>query len=152
MQAMGLKRALFLDRDGVINADVGYAYRSEQIEFLPGIFERCRNACAQGYLIIIVTNQSGIGRGYYSDEDFHLLMRWMLEQFTREGCPITAYYYCPHTPEDHCECRKPKPGMIWQAAGEHGIDLANSILIGDKPTDIEAGSAAGIKDCRLVSA
>jgi D-glycero-D-manno-heptose 1,7-bisphosphate phosphatase len=113
-----MNKALFLDRDGVINVDVGYAHSPEQITFVSGIFDVCRTAVAQGYQLIIITNQSGIGRGYYSEEQFHVLMQWMSKEFEKEGCPLTAYYYCPHTPADGCDCRKPKAGMILQAAKE----------------------------------
>ena len=142
-----MQKALFLDRDGVVNKDVGYAHRVDQIEFMPGIFELCRAAHAAGELIIIVTNQSGIGRGYYSEADFHALMQWMCERFTEEGASITAYYFCPHLPEDACHCRKPQPGMILQAAREWNIDLAHSRLIGDKESDLEAGRAVGLGKC-----
>ncbi|MDX2072760.1 MAG: HAD family hydrolase [Alphaproteobacteria bacterium] len=145
-----MERALFLDRDGVVNVEIDYAYLPAQITFMPGIFELCRRAHAAGEKIIIVTNQSGIGRGFYSEADFHALMAWMKEKFTEEGAPLTAYYFCPHLPEDGCACRKPKPGMIVQAAKDWNIDLGNSRLLGDKQSDIEAGTAAGIIDCCLV--
>ena len=146
-----VKRALFLDRDGVINKDIGFACLPEQIEFMPGIFDVCRAAHASGELIIIITNQSGIGRGLYSEAQFHALMEWMKERFAGEGAPITSYYFCPHLPEDGCECRKPKPGMLLRAAKEWNIDLAHSRLIGDKETDLEAGRAAGIPPAALTS-
>ena len=152
MQAIippALHKALFLDRDGVINRDVDFAHLPEQIEFMPGIFEQCRKASAEGFLLIVVTNQSGIGRGLYSEAQFHELMRWMMAQFKKESCPLTAYYFCPHLPEAGCDCRKPKPGMIFQAAREHHIDLAGSVLIGDRQSDVEAGNAAGVGDVRL---
>src|SRR5271163_2190256 len=96
---MSSRKALFLDRDGVINVESGYIYKPEQVVFVDGIFDFCGKARAQGYLLIIMTNQSGIGRGLFSEEDFQALMRWMGERFTREGCPLTAYYFCPHHPE-----------------------------------------------------
>ncbi len=145
-----MNKALFLDRDGVINVDVGYAHLPEQITFVAGIFDVCRTAVVQGYQLIIVTNQSGIGRGYYSEEQFHVLMQWMSKEFEKEGCPLTAYYHCPHTPDDGCECRKPKAGMILQAAKDHALNLSASMLIGDKESDIEAGKTAGVGECRLV--
>jgi D-glycero-D-manno-heptose 1,7-bisphosphate phosphatase len=143
-------KALFLDRDGVINVDVDYAYLPAQIEFMPGVFDLCRAAHANSERIIIITNQSGIARGFYSEEDFTVLMQWMCVRFEEEGCPVTAYYHCPHLPDDGCECRKPKPGMILQAAKDWDIDLANSRLIGDKQTDLEAGRAAGILNVQLI--
>jgi D-glycero-D-manno-heptose 1,7-bisphosphate phosphatase len=142
-----MHKALFLDRDGVINTDVGYAHRIDQITFMPGIFDLCRAAHAAGERIIVITNQSGIGRGYFSESDVRVLMEWMVQRFEAEGCPLTAYYYCPHTPDDACECRKPKPGMLLRAAKEWDIDLAASRFIGDKETDMEAGRAAGVGSC-----
>ena len=145
-----MRKALFLDRDGVVNVDVGYAHRPEQIEFMPNIFDIARAAHAAGDLIIIITNQSGIGRGLYSEADFHALMTWMCERFATEDAPITAYYFCPHRPEDGCACRKPRPAMILQAAKDWNIDLAHSRLIGDKESDMEAGRAAGVAELELI--
>lgn len=142
---MDKRKALFLDRDGVINADTGYPHKPEQIEFLPGIFELCRAAKAKGYLLIVVTNQAGIARGYYTDEDFHALMRWMGARFTEEGCAWDAYYYCPHHPDDGCACRKPMPGMLLKAVEEWGVDPASSIMIGDRETDRQAALGAGVE-------
>lgn len=151
-------KAIFLDRDGVINIDTNYAHLPEHITFVDGIFDFCRAAKAKGYILIIITNQAGIGRGYYTEAQFHTLMQWMLARFEKEDCPITAYYFCPHHPEhgqgDYkqvCECRKPKPGMILKAAKEHDIDLGQSMLIGDNQTDIEAGKAVGIGELHLFS-
>jgi D-glycero-D-manno-heptose 1,7-bisphosphate phosphatase len=144
-------KAIFLDRDGVINRDTGYAHLPEQIEFLPGLFDFCRAAHAQGYMLIVITNQAGIARGFYSEETFHALMHWMEERFKKEGAPLSGYYFCPHHPDANCNCRKPKPAMILQAADEHDIDLAHSILIGDKQSDIEAGRTAGVGRLELFS-
>ncbi len=153
-----MNKALFLDRDGVINIDVGHAHLPEQIEFIPGIFDFCRQAHAAGYKIIIVTNQSGIARGLYGKPEFHALMSWMAARFAQENCAWTAYYFCPHHPDfgnaryrKICDCRKPRPGMILQAAKEWNINLSASLLIGDKDTDIEAGKAAGVGRCELFS-
>lgn len=146
-----LRKALFLDRDGVINIDHGYVHTPENCEFVEGIFALCAAAQAQGYLIIIVTNQAGIGRGYYSEAQFHAFTAWIHAQFAQQNITITQTYYCPHHPEagqgeyrQNCHCRKPQPGMILQAAREHGIDLRESILIGDKESDVQAGRAAGV--------
>ncbi|MFN7900421.1 MAG: D-glycero-alpha-D-manno-heptose-1,7-bisphosphate 7-phosphatase [Synechococcaceae cyanobacterium] len=143
--------ALFLDRDGVINIDKGYVYRREDIIFVDGIFELCRAALRHGYSIIIITNQAGIGRGYYSEADFATLTEWMIGKFAEQDVEIAAVYYCPHHPvhgigpyKTDSPFRKPRPGMILQAAKEHCIDLARSMLVGDKISDIEAGSAAGV--------
>ena len=143
--------AIFLDRDGVINHDYEYVHKAENFVFINDVFDCCKQFIKQGYIIVIITNQSGIARGYYSEEDFNLLNQWMLEQFKLNHIDITATYFCPHHSikgvgnyKTDCECRKPKPGMIQQAAQEHHINLAQSILIGDNLSDIKAGKAAGI--------
>ncbi len=148
---MSVNKALFLDRDGVINVDHGYVSQKEQFEFINGIFELCNHAKAMNYMIIIVTNQSGIGRGYYSQADFDVLTAWMSAEFAKQGISITQVYNCPHHPEKaegdykiDCQCRKPQPGMILQAAAEHHIDVTQSVLIGDKMSDMKAAEAAGI--------
>lgn len=143
--------ALFLDRDGVVNVDKGYVHTPEETEFIPGIFELVADANARGYKVIIVTNQAGIGRGYYTEEVFHGYMDWVRAEFEARGARIDAVYFCPHHPEHGvgeykqlCECRKPKPRMILQAAEEHGIELGNSVMLGDKQSDMQAAEAAGV--------
>jgi D-glycero-D-manno-heptose 1,7-bisphosphate phosphatase len=150
------RRALFLDRDGVINVDHGYVHRSEDFEFIDGIFDLCRYAHAQGWLLVVVTNQAGIARGLYTESDFHELTRWMLARFATEGAPITAVYYCPTHPtvgegtyRRESFRRKPNPGMLLEAAQEHGIDLQASVLVGDKDSDMQAGVSAGVGTCIL---
>jgi D-glycero-D-manno-heptose 1,7-bisphosphate phosphatase len=147
-----LKPALFLDRDGVINRDHGYVGRIEDFEFIPGIFDLVRFACQTlGWPVIVTTNQSGIGRGLFDEAAYQRLTHWMRERFRAEGAPLTAVYHCPYHPEygigaykqDH-PWRKPRPGMILEAAADHGVDLAGSALIGDGQRDIEAGAAAGV--------
>jgi len=145
------RRALFLDRDGVINVDRGYVCTQDQFEFVEGIFELCRYATHLGYLIIVVTNQAGIGRGYYSEGEFLALTEWMCGVFRDRGAPIAKVYYCPFHPEFgvgsykvESTFRKPGPGMILHAAAEFGIDLRRSVLVGDKETDILAGINAGV--------
>lgn len=149
-------RALFLDRDGVINVDHGYVHRPDQFEFIEGIFELCSKAIRLNYLIIVVTNQAGIGRGYYTEQQFHELTRWMCQEFATQDVRIDQVYFCPYhakhgvgTYKKESAFRKPEPGMILQAAKEFGIDLAMSVLVGDKETDIQAGIAAGI-GCSLL--
>ncbi|WP_434637398.1 D-glycero-beta-D-manno-heptose 1,7-bisphosphate 7-phosphatase [Sulfurimonas sp. NW7] len=141
-----MTKALFLDRDGVINVEKNYVYKIEDFEFVDGIFDVCKHFQSQGYIIIVITNQAGIARGYYSEDDFHKLTRWMLEEFSKEGINISKVYHCPHHPEftGECECRKPKPGMILEAQKEFDIDLSKSILVGDKESDIKSGINAGI--------
>lgn len=149
--------AVFLDRDGVINIDHAYVHRPEDFTFIDGVFDGCRALQEAGYHLVIVTNQSGIGRGYYSTDDFLACTDWMKAQFQKHGVHIDAVYYCPHHPEKaleayrcQCSCRKPEPGMIFQAAQELNIDLKHSAIIGDKVSDVQAGSAAGIPSRILV--
>ncbi len=146
-------KALFLDRDGVINVEKEYLYKIEEVAFVTGIFELCRHYQQQGYLIIIVTNQSGIARGMYTEEDFAQLSAWMQEAFAKEGITISAIYNCPHHPDftGDCACRKPKPKMLLDAARQYGLDMAHSLLIGDSERDIEAAVAAGVGETVLLS-
>lgn len=146
-----MNKAVFLDRDGVINKDTGYVYKAEDFHFLNGIFHFCRVAQKNGYLLIVVTNQAGIARGYYTEDDFLALNRWMLERFKEEGIQIASVYYCPFHPKhgigiyrQDSKDRKPNPGMLLKAQDQFQIDLSHSVLIGDKDSDIEAGYAAGV--------
>lgn len=147
-----MKKALFLDRDGVINHNYGYVYRQENFEFEDGIFELCRAAQDLGYLLIIATNQSGIARGYYTEADFENITRWMLDRFQQEGVNITDVFYCPYHPEhgigdyrrDSFD-RKPNPGMLLQAKAKYGLSIADCIMLGDKPSDIAAAKSAGMR-------
>ena len=153
MATASKQKALFLDRDGVINIEKNYLYKIEDVEFVDGIFELCRHFQALGYLIIVVTNQSGIARGIYSEADFFKLSEWMIEQFKNEGITITHIYHCPHHPEysGECECRKPKPKMLLDAAASYNINMEDSILIGDHERDIEAAIAAKVGEQVLIS-
>ncbi|NCU38315.1 D-glycero-beta-D-manno-heptose 1,7-bisphosphate 7-phosphatase [Candidatus Saccharibacteria bacterium] len=144
--------ALFLDRDGVINVDHGYVSKPEQFDFIEGIFDLVVAANQTGYLTVVVTNQAGIGRGYYTEADFHRLTDWMCRQFAMRGAQIDAVYYCPSHPEHGIgeyrkddDCRKPAPGMLLQAQNELDIDLKRSVLVGDKLSDIQAGERAGVE-------
>jgi D-glycero-D-manno-heptose 1,7-bisphosphate phosphatase len=151
--------ALFLDRDGVINVDHGYVSKRENFDFVPGIFDVCRAARRLGHAIFVVTNQAGIGRGYYSEEDFHTLTKWMCNVFESQDATIDKVYFCPTHPQHgvghykvESDLRKPGPGMILQARREFGIALGRSMLIGDNLSDIAAGRAAGVAcNCLLVS-
>lgn len=154
---MNRRRALFLDRDGIVNIEKNYLYKVEDFEFCPGIFELCQYFLDKEYWIFLITNQAGIAKGYYTEEDFITLNQWMLQQFTKKGITIQEAFYCPHHPKGSkplysidCNCRKPKPGMLLRAAEKYSIDLKNSILIGDKESDIEAGIQAGIQANWLV--
>lgn len=145
------RRALFLDRDGVINVDKHYVHRVEDFEFMPGIFGLCSTAVELGYVPVVVTNQAGIGRGYYTEADFGRLTAWMLGEFRQRGVDIARVYHCPYHPtegigEYRCESfdRKPNPGMLLRARDELALDLSRSVFVGDKDSDIMAGRSAGI--------
>ena len=146
-----MKKALFLDRDGVVNVEKDYLYKIEDFEFIDGIFDLCRYHASQGYLIFIVTNQSGIARGYYSEDDFQVLTEWMRSEFLKKGIKIQEVYYCPHHPDitGECECRKPKPKMLLDAQKKYNLDMQNSLLVGDRQRDIDAGFNAGVSRAYL---
>jgi len=145
------RRAAFLDRDGVINVDHGYVSRREDFQFVPGVLDGARRLHELGFALVVVTNQSGIGRGFYSVDAFTELTDWMKAEFRMAGAPLAGVYYCPHHPQDaigdyrrECDCRKPAPGMLLRAARELGIDLAGSIMFGDRASDLDAARAAGV--------
>ncbi|GAA6205755.1 D-glycero-beta-D-manno-heptose 1,7-bisphosphate 7-phosphatase [Thalassotalea sp. SU-HH00458] len=153
-----MNKALFLDRDGIINVDHGYVYQKENFEFTDGIFELCLEASNKGYKLIVITNQSGIGRGKYTVDQFKELTHWMTDQFKAKNIDIDDVYFCPHHPTKGineylkvCECRKPKPGLILKAAKKYDIDLKHSVFIGDKGSDMEAAAAAGINNRILLA-
>lgn len=140
-----MKKAIFLDRDGtLIENGEGYQYKKEQLSFLPGVLEGLKHIKTD-YLLFIITNQSGIGRGYYTKEDFLSFNSLMLKKLNDNGIRITKTYFCPHAPGDACECRKPSPFYILKAKEEYNLDLNKSWMIGDSETDIGSASAAGIK-------
>lgn len=144
------KKIIYLDRDGVINEDFGYVSQISNFKFVDGVFEACKSFIDLGYEIIVVTNQSGIARGYYSLEDFKTLTNFMLDEFRKQGINILKVYFCPHSPEVNCECRKPKNGMILQSLNDFSIDLKNSWLIGDKISDIECAKNGNIANKILI--
>ncbi|MEI6049295.1 MAG: HAD family hydrolase [Bacteroidota bacterium] len=146
-----MNKALFLDRDGVINVDNGHTYQMKDFEFSEGIFDLCRKYSDDGYIILVITNQAGIAKGYYTETDFIKLTDWMTEQFSNNRVIITKVYYCPHHPDitGFCQCRKPNPGMILQATNELNLDISECVLIGDKESDLEAGRRAGIPESNL---
>lgn len=145
-----INKAIFLDRDGVINKEIGYLHKTKDFKFIDGVFEACNYFQEKGYLIIIITNQSGIGRGYYTEEDFHILNNWMNKHFRINGINITDIFFCPHAPDDDCNCRKPKPGLIQDALQKHSIGIERSWIVGDKESDITAGNLAGIENTIIV--
>jgi D-glycero-D-manno-heptose 1,7-bisphosphate phosphatase len=153
MKANGraLRRAAFLDRDGVINIDRGYVFRRENFQFVAGALEGARRLHELGFLLVVASNQSGIGRGLYTEDEFHALTTWMRNEFLAAGAPLAGVYFCPHHPTEGlggyrrtCKCRKPAPGMLLAAARELGIDLGSSAMFGDKMSDLEAARAAGV--------
>lgn len=151
------ERALFLDRDGVVNVEVGYLHRAEEVRFVDGIFSLCRTAMALGYRLIVVTNQAGIARGYYTEDDFHALMEYMRSKLRAEGVELDAVYFCPFHPEhgiglyrrEH-EDRKPGTGMLQRGASEFDLDLRQSLLVGDRCSDIAAANAAELRQAFLI--
>lgn len=157
MNGNGSGRALFLDRDGVVNEEVGYLHRVEDVRFVEGIFSLCRTAARLGYKLIVVTNQAGIARGYYTEADFEHLMEWMRGALRAEGVELDAVYHCPFHPEhgvgrykrEH-EDRKPGTGMLRRGAREFGISLEESIMVGDRCSDIAAANTAGLRQAFLV--
>jgi D-glycero-D-manno-heptose 1,7-bisphosphate phosphatase len=147
----GTRRGLILDRDGVVNEDSGYLHRIEDCRFVDGIFELAAAFAGRGFTIVIASNQSGIGRGYYTEADFDRLMGWMKGEFARRGVTLAAVYHCPDHPTEGIgryrrpnPWRKPGPGMLLQAARDLDLDLARCWTVGDQATDIEAGRAAGV--------
>jgi len=143
-------KTIFLDRDGVINKEVNYLYKIEEFEFINGTFDACLYFLKLGYKIIIISNQSGISRGYYTEKDYQKLTQWMISQFNKNGIEILDTLHCPHSPEFNCNCRKPKPGMFNVAISRYSIDFEASWMIGDKETDITAANLAGISNTILV--
>jgi D-glycero-D-manno-heptose 1,7-bisphosphate phosphatase len=140
------QKAIFIDRDGVINIEKDYLYKIDDFEFIDGVFSSLRYLQTLGYLLFIITNQSGIGRKYYTVDDFNILTKWMLKKFEDNNIIINDIQYCPHTPQENCECRKPKTLMIDNICLKFDIDLDKSWLIGDKNSDILCAKNANIKN------
>jgi D-glycero-D-manno-heptose 1,7-bisphosphate phosphatase len=148
-----MNKVLFLDRDGVINLDIHYLYRIEDCVFTEGIFDLVKSYQDKGYLIIVVTNQAGIAKGLYTEADYFKLRDYIHSEFANRSITITAEYYCPHHPDytGDCNCRKPKPGMLLQAARDWNIDMAKSIMIGDKESDMFAAKRAEVGERILIN-
>jgi len=143
-------KTIFLDRDGVINKEINYLHKIDNFEFIDGIFDACLHFQSLGYKIIIITNQSGISRGYYTLGDYQKLTQWMLNQFEYNNINILDIFHCPHVPESNCDCRKPKPGMFLKAKFKHNTDMEKSWMIGDSEIDVMAANLAGISNTILV--
>ncbi|OGZ24014.1 MAG: hypothetical protein A2896_01465 [Candidatus Nealsonbacteria bacterium RIFCSPLOWO2_01_FULL_43_32] len=139
-------RAVFLDRDGTINInEPEYPHKKEDFKFIPGVLPALRKLSKTDYKIIIVTNQLGVGRGYFTEKDLQEIHRYMLSQFKKSGIRIDRIYYCIHTERDNCSCRKPKTGMTESAAKDFGLNLSKSWIVGDSPKDIQMGREANLK-------
>ena len=149
---MKKQKAAFFDRDGTLIKDVSYLSNINQIELIPGIINFCLKLQKAGYRLFVVTNQSGISRGYF-DENFVLETHRVLnDMFLKDGVRFVKWYYCPHGPDDMCECRKPKPGMLFQTAKKYNLDLSKSLMFGDTLRDLEAGTAAGCRSFYIADA
>jgi histidinol-phosphate phosphatase family protein len=135
--------AIFFDRDGTLMRDVEYASRPEQVELLPGAADAVRDLAAQGFLIVVVTNQSGIGRGLFAPDDYDRVHARLVELLAQEGARLDDAYHCPHAPDEGCDCRKPGTALFDRAARDHGIDLARSWSIGDRWRDLAPAQALG---------
>ena len=143
-------KTIFLDRDGVINKEINYLHKIDEFEFIEGVYETCRYLINLDYKIIIITNQSGIARGYFTENDFQIVTNWMIAEFKKNDVSILDIFHCPHLPDSNCKCRKPRPGMLLEAKYKYNIDMKNSWLIGDKENDIIAANSSGITNTILV--
>lgn len=151
-----VNKAVFLDRDGTLNIDYGYVHEIDNFKFINGAIDTLRKLKEMGYLLVLVTNQSGIARGYFSEKQFLQLTEWMDWSLAEQGVELDGIYYCPHHPDgkgeynENCDCRKPKSGMLLQAIEELKIDPAQSVMVGDKVDDLKAGIGAKVKTNVLV--
>jgi D-glycero-D-manno-heptose 1,7-bisphosphate phosphatase len=151
-----LRPAVFFDRDGTLNVEKNYLHRIEDWEWIDGAVAALARLQAAGFALVVITNQAGIARGLYDEAAVHTLHSWMREQLKTHGVTIDGIYFCPHHPDftpnyaQVCQCRKPNPGMVLQAAREHGLDLGNSWVVGDRWSDLQAGEAAGLAGGVLV--
>lgn len=153
-----MKKAIFFDRDGVLNEDDGYVHSMEKLRWVPGAREAVGRLCREGWLLFVVTNQSGVARGYYGEEDVRRLHDSMNEEFRRYGGEITEFFYCPHLPgaaiaayDKVCSCRKPAPGMILSAISKYDLPKDRCFLFGDGERDMEAARRAGIRSFLFTS-
>ena len=140
-----MNKAVFLDRDNTIIYDIPYSADIEKVKIMPDVPDVLREFLKKNYMLIIITNQSGVARGVFSLDEMHKLHRHLINIFEQENIKIHDIFYCPHSPEENCECRKPSPSLFYLAAEKHKIDLTESIMIGDKISDVESGINAGCK-------
>lgn len=138
-------KAVFIDRDGTINVNVEYLDNPQNFQMYPGVGEGIKKLQESAFKIIVITNQSGIARGFFSEKTLEEIHRRMIKELLAKGASVDAIYYCPHHPEDNCDCRKPKTGLFEKAVKDHGIDVFKSYLIGDRMLDVEAGHKMGLK-------
>lgn len=150
-----MNKAVFFDRDGTLNEEVHYLHKIEDFKWIEGAIDAIKYCNDNGYLAIVITNQSGVARGYYPESDIMKLYDWMNADLAKHGAHLDGVYYCPHHPTGKvkeyaidCNCRKPKPGMLFKAQKDHNIDLKSSYLIGDGVRDVECAEAAGVKGIR----
>lgn len=148
------RRAVFLDRDGVLNQDRGHVSRPDDFEWMPGVMHALRALQRAGWALVVTTNQSGIARGLYGPAEYENLTAWMHSELALHGVTLDGVYHCPHLPDAplaawrrHCDCRKPAPGMLRRAARDLDLDLSACVMVGDKPSDMLAGRAAGVAAC-----
>lgn len=147
-----MNKAVFFDRDGTLNEEVHYLHKIEDFKWIEGAIDAIKYCNDNGYLAIVITNQSGVARGFYPESDIMKLYNWMNADLAKHGAHLDGIYYCPHHPTGkvkeyaiECDCRKPKPGMLFKAQKDHNIDLKSSYLIGDGVRDVECAEAAGVK-------
>lgn len=146
---MGKNKIIFLDRDGTINVDYGYVFKKEKLEFIPGVIEGLKILSDYDYKFIVITNQSGIGRGYYTLDQYFEFNNYMIEKLKENNISILDVYFCPHIESDNCECRKPKTKLFLDAIKKHNIDTENSFVIGDKIRDLTISEKTNIKPILL---
>lgn len=145
------QRAIFLDRDGTLIHDAGYVNDPQDVQLIPGSLDALARLQKAGFALVIVSNQSGIGRGLISRSEARAVHERLEELLAEGGVSLDGAYYCPHTPEDGCDCRKPSPGLVEQAADQLGLDLDHSFVVGDQDRDVEAGRRAGCNTAKLTS-
>ena len=150
-----MNKAVFFDRDGTLNEEDHYLHKIEDFKWIEGAIDAIKYCNDNGYLAIVITNQSGVARGYYPESDIIKLYDWMNADLAKHGAHLDGIYYCPHHPTGkvkeyaiECDCRKPKPGMLFKAKQDYDIDLENSFLVGDGARDVECAEAAGVTGIR----
>lgn len=139
------KKAIFLDRDGTINVDFGYLYKPKDLKFIDGVEESLKKLQDAGFMLVIITNQSGVGRGFFSEQDARIFNNHLVEELQKKGILITDVFMCIHSPEVQCDCRKPSPKLILEAIKKYNISAFDSYMLGDKQSDVDCGHNAGVE-------